>query len=70
MKTFKKLKNVFNFYKKSKKQVNYYNTLYIRGQFSQKFKKSLKIYLHIHFSRKLLQIFGKCFLYYKKKQFL
>ena len=29
MKTFKKLKNVFNFYKKSTKQVNYYNTAHI-----------------------------------------
>ena len=40
------------------------------GQFSLKFNKSLKIYLLLHFSSNLLQIFRKCSLHCKKKKTL
>ena len=47
-----------------------YGPKIFRGQFSRKFKKSLKIYLLLHFSSNLLQIFRKCSLHYKKKTLL
>ena len=46
-----------------------YEAKNFRGQFSRKFRKSLKIYLLLHFSSNLFQIFRECSLHYNKKTF-